>query len=127
MDEAELEEVQSAAEGARLTVSAWVRRALREARTVRPAPRAPDAAVVSESLPGWGSKAPARSLMMVDDVLLRTVMERHHFTTRDAAVHFALRRVVDPPMARDEVLAMRGTGWDGDVDSMRSEVPPAGV
>lgn len=43
--------------------------------------------------------------------------------TRHAAVEFALERAADPPMTRDEMLAMEGTGWFGDPDAMRAGSP----
>ena len=68
----------------------------------------------------------SRSPVLVDDALLHRVMERYRFPTRDAAVHFALRRAADPPMTRDELLAMQGSGWDGDLDALRSgDAPPS--
>ena len=119
MDEAELEEIQQAAERSRLTTSEWVRRVLREARG--PAhgaapPSDPDAA-----------EPPSRSPVLVDDRLLHLVMERYRFPTRHAAVEFALHRAAEPPMTREEMLAMEGTGWFGDLDEIRGGNRPPDV
>lgn len=123
-----MEEIQAAAERARLTVSQWVRLVLREARGQGGGPRHTPA-MVRESTRGYAGTgrgaSPSRSPVLVDDELLTRVMERYRFPTRDAAVHFALRRAADPPMSRDEVLAMRGTGWQGDLDVLRgADAPP---
>ncbi|MEQ9398170.1 MAG: hypothetical protein RJQ04_03290 [Longimicrobiales bacterium] len=141
MDESELAEIQDAAERARLTVSEWVRLVLREARgvtspgAVRPAPSGSIApsdaeAAVRETTPGYGSAArgrASRSPVLVDDELLHRVMERYRFPTRDAAVYFALQRAADPPMTREELLDMRGSGWEGDLDALRASDPPPSV
>jgi Arc/MetJ family transcription regulator len=41
--------------------------------------------------------------------------------TKRAAVELALRRLDLEPMTREEALAMRGTGWEGDLDELRSD------
>jgi len=46
-------------------------------------------------------------------------MDRHGFSTKREAVDAALRRLAPAPMSRDDALAMRGTGWDGDLDTLR--------
>ena len=55
----------------------------------------------------------------LDDEAVETVMRRYHLTTKRDAVNFALRTVAAEPMALDQVLALRGTGWGGDLDAMR--------
>lgn len=108
MDESELGEIQQAAERARLTTSEWVRRVLREAR-----------GSVRETHARYRDEPPSRSPVLVSDRLLHLVMERYRFPTRHAAVEFALQRAAEPPMTRDEMLAMRGTGWYGDLEEIR--------
>jgi Arc/MetJ family transcription regulator len=129
MDEAELEEVQQAAERARLTTSEWVRRVLREARgPTSDSSRDDDSAAVREAgarYDRYRDEPPSRSPVLVDDRLLHEVMERYRFPTRHAAVEFALQRAAEPPMTREEMRAMRGTGWFGDLDDMRfGSAPP---
>jgi Arc/MetJ family transcription regulator len=46
-------------------------------------------------------------------------MRRYGLRTKRAAVDLALRRLDLEPMDRDEALAMRGTGWEGDLDQLR--------
>lgn len=45
-------------------------------------------------------------------------MHKHGFRTKREAVNFALREV-GRVMTIEEALAMRGTGWHGDLDAMR--------
>jgi Arc/MetJ family transcription regulator len=41
-------------------------------------------------------------------------------TTKREAVNLALRHVAGEPLGLDEARSMRGTGWDGDLDEMRT-------
>lgn len=61
----------------------------------------------------------ARTNIEIDDALIERAMQRYRLTTKRAAVDFALRRLVGEPMSREEMLAMEGTGWDGDLDEIR--------
>lgn len=62
----------------------------------------------------------ARTNVDVDEKLVVRVMERYGLRSKRAAIDLALRRLDLEPMSRDEVLAMRGSGWDGDLDEFRS-------
>ncbi len=66
----------------------------------------------------------SRTNIDIDDRLIETAMKIHGLKTKREAVDFALRRLVGTPMTREEMLAMRGTGWDGDLDAMRSAPLP---
>jgi len=61
-----------------------------------------------------------RTNIDLDDALISEVMSRYGFKTKREAVHTALRRLAPAPMTREEALAMRGSGWEGDLDTMRS-------
>ncbi len=111
MTEAEYEEVRQAALALRMTVSEWVRRSLRESR--RP-----------EEGGGLGSGATVRERTPTYGDLLERVMQRYGLPDGEAAVRFALRRAADPPLSRDEILAMEGTGWAGDLAALRSSEEP---
>ncbi|HEY2960635.1 MAG TPA: type II toxin-antitoxin system VapB family antitoxin [Actinomycetota bacterium] len=60
-----------------------------------------------------------RTNIDIDDALVERVMRRYRLSSKRAAVDLALRRLVGDPMTREEALAMEGSGWDGDLDSMR--------
>jgi Arc/MetJ family transcription regulator len=111
MTEAEYREVALAAVGARTTVPEWVRRALREARRVAERAHSSSAGAVRERGRAYGD-------------LLASVMEEHGLPDEEAAVRFALRRAADPPLGRDEILAMEGTGWEGDLADLRPTGEP---
>jgi Arc/MetJ family transcription regulator len=61
----------------------------------------------------------ARTNVEIDEELVRRVMRRYGLRTKRAAIDLALRRLDVEPMSREEALAMRGSGWDGDLEEMR--------
>ncbi len=61
-----------------------------------------------------------RTNIEIDERLIARVMRRYDIPTKRAAVDFALRRLDLQPMSRDEALAMRGSGWEGDLEELRS-------
>jgi len=60
-----------------------------------------------------------RTNIEIDDKLVARVMRRYRLPTKRAAVDLALRRLDLEPMTRDEALAMRGAGWEGDLSRLR--------
>lgn len=67
----------------------------------------------------------SRTNIEIDDVLIERVMQIYRLRSKREAVDLALRKLLGDPMTREEMLAMEGAGWDGDLDAMRSrqEVP----
>jgi Arc/MetJ family transcription regulator len=65
----------------------------------------------------------ARTNIEIDDELVGRVMSRYGLRTKRAAVDLALRRVDVEPMSREEALAMRGSGWEGDLERLRAGQP----
>ena len=49
-------------------------------------------------------------------------MRRYDLATKREAVDFALRRLVGPVMSREEMLEMKGSGWEGDLDQLRADL-----
>jgi Arc/MetJ family transcription regulator len=47
-------------------------------------------------------------------------MRRFGLKTKKEAVDFALRRAA-PQITTEEILALEGVGWDGDLDEMRND------
>ena len=47
-------------------------------------------------------------------------MERYHLDSKRDAVNLALRRLAGEPLDLDDARRLRGSGWDGDLDEMRS-------
>jgi Arc/MetJ family transcription regulator len=61
-----------------------------------------------------------RTTIDINGDLIRRVMRMYGLKTKRAAVDLALRRLVSASMSVDEALAMRGSGWNGDLSAMRS-------
>lgn len=61
-----------------------------------------------------------RTNIDIDDVLCKRVMERYHLRTKRDAVNLALRHVAGEPLSLDEARSMRGSGWEGDLNEMRT-------
>lgn len=62
----------------------------------------------------------ARTNIDIDEKACAEVMRQHRFATKREAVNFALRTLASEAATLEEARAMRGTGWDGDLDAMRS-------
>jgi Arc/MetJ family transcription regulator len=65
----------------------------------------------------------ARTNIEIDDELIERVMRRYDFRSKREAVDRALRSLDVEPLSREEILAMEGMGWDGDLDRMRDNGP----
>lgn len=63
----------------------------------------------------------ARTNIDIDEEAVRRVMERYGFTTMKEAVNYALNRLAPRKATREEILAMEGMGWDGDLEQMRGQ------
>lgn len=61
----------------------------------------------------------SRTNIDIDDVAVERVMARYHFLTKREAVNFALRALAAEPLSVEQARAMRGSGWDGDLEQMR--------
>jgi len=63
----------------------------------------------------------SRTNIDIDDELVEKAMRMYRLESKRAAIDLALRRLVGDAMSLEEVLAMEGTGWDGDLDQMRRD------
>ncbi len=61
----------------------------------------------------------ARTNIDIDDAACDIVMERYRLNTKREAVNYALRHLAREPLGLDEARALRGSGWDGDLEEMR--------
>ncbi len=61
-----------------------------------------------------------RTNIDIDDELCRQVMERFHLGTKREAVNLALQRLAGEPLDLDDARALRGSGWDANLDELRS-------
>jgi Arc/MetJ family transcription regulator len=62
----------------------------------------------------------ARTNVDIDEEACRAVMARYHLETKREAINLALRLLAAEPLSVDEARGLRGSGWDGDLDEMRS-------
>jgi Arc/MetJ family transcription regulator len=61
----------------------------------------------------------ARTNVDIDDDACAVVMKRYHLASKREAINYALRLVAGEALGLEEARAMRGSGWQGDLDEMR--------
>ncbi len=61
-----------------------------------------------------------RTNIDIDDALLKTVMTRSGMKTKKEAVHDALRTKLRLMDQGDAIRSLRGIGWEGDLEEMRT-------
>lgn len=66
---------------------------------------------------GW---CMSRTNIDVDDEACAEVMRRFRLATKREAVNFALRTLAAEPLSVEEARRLRGSGWQGDLDELRS-------
>lgn len=62
----------------------------------------------------------SRTNIDIDDDLCQQVMDRYQLSTKREAVNLALQYLAGEPLKLEDARALRGSGWDGDLDEMRS-------
>lgn len=67
----------------------------------------------------------ARTNIDIDDELVERAMRLHNLATKREAVHLALERLVGAgPMAVIDQLALRGLGFEPELDDVRTTAHP---
>jgi Arc/MetJ family transcription regulator len=66
----------------------------------------------------------SRTNIELDDALIAEVMRRYGVPTKREAVDLALRRLVGLPLTQEFLRNLRGVGWGGDLDELRSAESP---
>jgi len=61
-----------------------------------------------------------RTNIDIDDRACAEVMRRYALTSKRDAVNLALRTLAREALDTDAARALRGSGWDGDLDEVRS-------
>lgn len=61
----------------------------------------------------------ARTSIDIDEEACAEVMRRYHLTTKQEAVNLALRLLAAEALSLEEAKALRGSGWEGDLEEMR--------
>lgn len=62
----------------------------------------------------------SRTNIDIDDHACDVVMKRYHLTSKRDAVNYALRLVASEALELEDARAMRGSGWEGELDQMRA-------
>ena len=62
----------------------------------------------------------SRTNIDLDDAACSTVMARYHLASKREAVNYALRLVAGEALDLEDALALRGSGWEGDLDDLRA-------
>ena len=62
----------------------------------------------------------SRTNIDIDEDACRAVMDRYQLSTKREAVNCALRSLATEPLSLDQARQLRGSGWDGSLDEMRS-------
>jgi len=65
-----------------------------------------------------------RTNIDIDDDLVLRVMRKYGLRTKREAVDLALRKAAGPRISPEEIMALAGTGWDGDLDEIRNNPSP---
>jgi Arc/MetJ family transcription regulator len=66
---------------------------------------------------GW---CMSRTNIDIDDEACLEVMRRYQLATKREAVNFALRTLAVEPLSIDNARQLRGSGWEGNLDEMRT-------
>ena len=61
-----------------------------------------------------------RTNVDIDDQACAEVMRRYRLATKREAINFALQALAAEPLPVSEARALRGIGWEGDLDAMRT-------
>lgn len=61
----------------------------------------------------------SRTKIDIDEVACAAIMKRYRLCSKREAVNLALRRLAAEPLSVEEAQAMRGSGWEGDLEEMR--------
>lgn len=63
----------------------------------------------------------ARTNVDIDEKACALVMRRYRLKTKREAINFALRALAAEPLNLDSARKLRGSGWTGDLDAIRTD------
>lgn len=69
----------------------------------------------------------SRTNIDLDDELVDRAMELYGTRSKKETVDLALRRLVGVALTTEEALALEGSGWEGDLDTLRGDLPVEAV
>lgn len=64
-----------------------------------------------------------RTNIDIDEALMAEAIQRSGLKTKRDVVQFVLNRYVNIERQREALEGLRGLGWDGDLDAMRTDDP----
>ena len=67
---------------------------------------------------GW---CMSRTNIDIDDELVVDAMRKFGLKTKREVVDLALRRLVGPRLTKEDLDAVHGIGWDGNLDELRQD------
>ena len=62
----------------------------------------------------------ARTKVDIDNAACAEVMRRYHLSTKREAIDFALRTLAAEPLGVEEARRLGGSGWEGDLATLRT-------
>lgn len=62
----------------------------------------------------------SRTNVEIDDELLTLAMGRYNLTTKREAIDLALRELVGHALTTEESLRLERSGWEGDLEALRT-------
>ena len=62
----------------------------------------------------------SRTNVDIDSAACAEVMRRYHLSTKREAINFALRALAAEPLGVEEARRLRGSGWEGDLETLRT-------
>ena len=62
----------------------------------------------------------ARTNIDIDEAACEAVMRRFQLDSKREAVNLALRKLAAEPLSAEAARALRGVGWKGDLDELRT-------
>ena len=63
----------------------------------------------------------ARTNIDIDEKACAAVMRRYRLKTKREAINFALRALAAEPLSAAAARKLRGSGWSGDLEAMRTD------
>ena len=65
-----------------------------------------------------------RTNVELDDEIVELAMRLYGVRTKKETIDLALRRLVGAKLSTNQALALEESGWEGDLDAVRDDVPP---
>lgn len=71
-----------------------------------------------------GVRNVTRTNVELDDEIVELAMRLYGVRTKKETIDLALRRLVGAKLSTNQALALEESGWEGDLDAVRDDVPP---